>query len=89
MILPARFDNCLRCGRLITVGGINPAGVCTADCGGSVDSAEPPEPLPAWAAAMSTAHYCPSVETGDPADCGFGNVGCRDSAPDSTEPEES
>lgn len=31
-----RFGHCHRCGRLITVDALNPAGACTSDCGGQV-----------------------------------------------------
>lgn len=40
VVLRAWFGRCQRCGRLIAVGGLNPLGACTADCGGRVPTAE-------------------------------------------------
>lgn len=82
----AHFVNCTRCGRLITLDSLNPGGRCTAECGGSGPDLRPPpdestrrilEQHGPALVALSKAHGCPSVESGNPEDCAFGGEGCR------------
>ena len=76
VVLPAGFARCRNCERLLVVDNLNIAGRCVPECGryshGGTTTA-----VPAWMGALSVAHFCPSVASGNPEDCAFGNVGCR------------
>ena len=85
VVLPARFVSCPNCGRLIAVDALNLTGHCTTDCGTTAEPRPAPDPERFVGIGVSQelldkiaeGHVCPSVESGNPEDCGFGGVGCH------------